>query len=57
MQFELEFHLELWLNPFKEQLLWDGDLSSIDMARIIELLANIELIQYALACDPPKKSS
>ena len=35
----------------------DGGLSSIDMKRIIELLANKELTQCVLACDPKKKSS
>ena len=35
----------------------DGDLSSIDMKRILELLANKELTECILACDPKKKSS
>ena len=41
----------------KTTLKWssDGELSSIDMARILELLANKELTQCALACDPKKK--
>ncbi len=43
----------------KTTLKWrsDGELSSIDMARILELLANKELTQCVLACDPIKKSS
>tara|TARA_B100001250_G_C19275421_1_gene560961 strand:+ start:413 stop:595 length:183 start_codon:yes stop_codon:yes gene_type:complete len=43
----------------KTTLKWssDGDLSSVDMARILELLANKELTQCVLACDPKKKSS
>ena len=32
----------------------DGELSSIDMTRILELLANKELTQCVLACDPKK---
>ena len=35
----------------------DGELSSIDMTGILELLANKELTQCFLACDPKKKSS
>ena len=35
----------------------DGELSSIDMARILQLLANKELTQCVLACDANKKSS
>ncbi|KGG19527.1 hypothetical protein EV03_1912 [Prochlorococcus marinus str. PAC1] len=35
----------------------DGKLSSIDMKRILELLANKELTRYVLACDTKKKSS
>ena len=35
----------------------DGKLSSIDMARIIQLLANKELTQCVLACDANKRSS
>ena len=40
----------------KTTLKWssDGDLSSVDMARILELLANKELTQCVLACDPKK---
>ena len=34
----------------------DGELSSIDMARILDLLANKELTQCVLACDANKKS-
>ena len=43
----------------KTTLKWssDGELSSIDMARILELLANKELTQCVLACDTNKKSS
>ena len=43
----------------KTTLKWssDGELSSIDMARIIELLANQELTQCVLACDAKEKSS
>ena len=42
----------------KTTLKWstDGELSSIDMARILELLANKELTQCVLACDANKKS-
>tara|TARA_Y100001968_G_C18884872_1_gene493401 strand:+ start:312 stop:500 length:189 start_codon:yes stop_codon:yes gene_type:complete len=37
----------------KTTLKWssDGELSSIDMARILELLANKELTECVLACD------
>ena len=37
----------------KTTLKWssDGELSSIDMARILDLLANKELTQCVLACD------
>ena len=43
----------------KTTLKWssDGELSSIDMARILELLANQELTQCVLACDANNKSS
>ncbi len=43
----------------KTTLKWssDGELSSIDMARILDLLANKELTQCVLACDSKKKSS
>ena len=43
----------------KTTLKWssDGELSSIDMARILELLANKELTQCVLACDANNKSS
>ena len=42
----------------KTTLKWspDGELTSIDMARILELLANNELTQCVLACDRNKKS-
>ena len=35
----------------------DDELSSIDMARIIQLLSTKELTQCVLACDTNKKSS
>ena len=35
----------------------NGELSYIDMTRILELLSNKELTQCFLACDPKKKSS
>ena len=35
----------------------NGELSSIDINRIIQLLANKELTQCALACNAVKKSS
>ena len=43
----------------KTTLKWrsDGELSSVDMTRILELLANKELTQCVLACDANKKSS
>ena len=43
----------------KTTLKWssDGELTSLDMARILELLANKELTQCVLACDANKKSS
>ena len=43
----------------KTTLKWssDGELSSIDMARVLELLANQELTQCVLACDANRKSS
>ena len=43
----------------KTTLKWcsDGELSSIDIARILELLANKELTQCVLACDANKRSS
>ena len=43
----------------KTTLKWssDGELTSIDMARILQLLANKELTQCVLACDANKKSS
>tara|TARA_B100000700_G_scaffold288016_1_gene344141 strand:- start:145 stop:324 length:180 start_codon:yes stop_codon:yes gene_type:complete len=43
----------------KTTLKWssDGELSSIDMARILDLLANKELTQCVLACDANKRSS
>ena len=43
----------------KTTLKWspNGELSSVDMARILELLADKELTQCVLACDANKKSS
>ncbi len=43
----------------KTTLKWspDEELSSIDMTRIIQLLANKELTECVLACDANKRSS
>ena len=43
----------------KTTLKWssDGELSSIDMTRIIDLLANHELTQCVLSCDRNKRCS
>ncbi len=43
----------------KTTLKWstEGDLSSIDMAVILDLLSKKELIQCVLACDANKRSS
>ena len=43
----------------KTTLKWsfNGELSSIDMARIIQLLGNKELTQCVLACDANSKCS
>ena len=43
----------------KTTLKWtaDGELSLIDMSRILELLADKELTQCVLACDAKKRSS
>ena len=43
----------------KTTLKWspNGELSSVDMARILQLLSNKELTQCVLACDANKKSS
>ena len=43
----------------KTTLKWssNGELSSIDMARIIDVLANKELTQCVLACDANNRSS
>ncbi len=43
----------------KTTLKWspNGELSSIDMTRILHLLANKELTQCVLACNANKKSS
>ena len=35
----------------------NGELSSVEMTKIIQLLANKELTQCVLACDANKKSS
>ena len=61
MLFVVQFHLRDMKKPIqrKTTLKWssDGELSSIDMARILQLLANKELTQCVLACDANKKSS
>tara|TARA_B100000965_G_scaffold406243_1_gene444121 strand:+ start:765 stop:944 length:180 start_codon:yes stop_codon:yes gene_type:complete len=43
----------------KTTLKWssDGELSTIDMARILDLLENKELTQCVLACNTNKRSS
>ena len=43
----------------KTTLKWspDGELSSIDMTRILQILANKELTQCVLACNANKKYS
>ena len=43
----------------KTTLKWspNGELSSVDMARILDLLANKELTQCVLACDAKNKYS
>ena len=43
----------------KTTLKWspNGELSSIDMARILQLIANKELTQCVLACQVDNKSS
>ena len=43
----------------KTTLKWNsnGELSSVDMAKILQLLAKKELTQCVLACDANKKSS
>ena len=43
----------------KTTLKWspNGELSSLDMARILDVLADNELTQCVLACDANKKSS
>ena len=43
----------------KTTLKWssNGELSSVDMARILDLLANKELTQCVLACDANNRSS
>ena len=56
-----QFYLKDMNKPIqrKTTLKWssDGELSSIDMARILELLSNKELTQCVLACDANKRSS
>ncbi len=56
-----QFYLREMNKPIqrKTTLKWssDGELSSIDMARILDVLANQELTQCVLACDANKKSS
>ena len=56
-----DFHLNDMTKPIqrKTTLKWtpDGELSSLDMTRIIELLANKELTECVLACDANKRSS
>ena len=56
-----QFYLRDMNKPIqrKTTLKWssDGELSSIDMARILDLLANQELTQCVLACDANRKSS
>ena len=56
-----QFHWRDMNKPIqrKTTLKWssDGELSSIDMARILELLANKELTQCVLACDANKRTS
>ncbi len=43
----------------KTTLKWspDGELSSVDMTRILDILADQELTECVLACDANKKSS
>ena len=61
MLFVFQFYLKDMNKPIqrKTTLKWssDGELSSIDMARILELLSNKELTQCVLACDANKRSS
>ena len=61
MLFLAQFYWREMKKPIqrKTTLKWssDGELSSIDMARIIQLLANKELTQCVLACNANKKSS
>ena len=57
----VKFYLREMNKPIQRRttLKWssNGELSSIDMARILDLLANKELTQCVLACDANKKSS
>ena len=61
MVFVIQFYLRDMNKPIqrKTTLKWcsDGELSSVDMARILEVLANKELTECALACDTNKRSS
>ena len=61
MLFVFQFYWRAMNKPIqrKTTLKWssDGELSSIDMARILELLANKELTQCVLACEANNKSS
>ena len=61
MLFVAQFHSSYMNKPIqrKTTLKWNsnGELSSIDMTRILQLLADKELTQCVLACDTNKKSS
>jgi len=61
MLFVNKFHLRDMNKPIqrKTTLKWssNGELSSVDMARIIDLLADKKLTQCALSCDANEKSS
>ena len=56
-QFDLRDMNKLIQRKTTLKLSSDGELSSIDMTRIIEFLANKELTQCVLACDPKKNST
>ncbi len=57
----VKFYLREMNKPIQRRttLKWssNGELSSIDMARILDLLATKELTQCVLACDANNKSS
>ena len=57
----LNFHLMDMIKPIqrKTTFKWtpDRELSSLDMKRIIQLLANKELTECVLACDANNRSS